>query len=50
MAGIIGRRVIEAMVVVASGMEKDLNCRRHGIVPGRLLGAMVRVIAYDNRR
>lgn len=45
MAGVRGRRQIVIAVEVAKGKVNWVEGRRHGVVPVRLLGEMVRVIA-----
>lgn len=50
MAGVRGRRSREAAVERARGMVCWREGSRHGVEPGRVLGDMVRVIAYERRR
>ena len=49
-AGVSGRRQMVAEVTVASGMVWWLVVRRHGVVPAKLLGDIVSVIAWDSRK
>lgn len=49
-AGARGSRRVESSVVVAVGAEVWLEVSRQGVVFVRLLGEMVRVIAYERRR
>jgi len=50
MAGVRGRRERVAMVETASGRVSCVVGSRHGAVPERLFGEIVRVIAYVSRR
>lgn len=45
MAGVVGSRARVRVVVMARGMVSWWEGRRHGVVPFRLLGDIVRVIA-----
>lgn len=44
-AGVSGRRQMVAEVAVANGIVWWFGVRRHGVVPARLLGDIVSVIA-----
>lgn len=44
-AGVRGRRSRAIIVVVASGRESCREGRRQGVIPGRLFGDMVSVMA-----
>jgi len=50
MAGVRGRREIVAMVEIARGSVSCVVGSRQGVVPERLFGEIVRVIAYVSRR
>lgn len=50
MAGVRGRSRRVAMVEKARGIESCVDGSRHGVVPVRLLGDIVSVIAYESRR
>lgn len=50
MAGVKGRRRMVAEVEIARGRLSCGVWKRQGAVPVRLLGNIVRVIAYERRR
>lgn len=49
-AGVSGRSIRVERVDAARGSVSWLCGRRQGVVPARLLGDMVKVIAYESRR
>lgn len=50
MAGVSGRRVIVAVVAMARGRVDWEEGSRQGVVPVKLFGNIVRVMAYESRR
>lgn len=49
-AGVSGNNERVVMVERAMGIVNCDEGRRHGVVPAKLLGDMVSVIAYESRR
>ena len=49
-AGVKGRRSRVLVVKAAKGMVNWGVSRRQGVIPTRLLGDMVNVIAYERRK
>lgn len=50
MAGVRGRREMVIVVRMVSGRVSWVEGRRQGVVPVRLLGEMVRVMAWERRK
>lgn len=49
-AGERGRRVVDITIDRDRGRVSCLEVNRQGVVPVRLFGAIVRVMAYERRR
>lgn len=50
MVGVSGRSVVVAMIERVSGNVIWDDWRRQGVVPARLLGNIVRAMAYERRK